>query len=607
MRYPQTFIDDLRRQADIVRVIQDYVQLKKKGANWMACCPFHKEKTPSFSVSPTKDIFYCFGCHKGGSVFNFVMEIERVAFPEAIKIVADKVGMPLPKMVDDSRFESRRQEADDVIQLNTWAMQWWEQQLESNAEARIARDYLTEREISSETQKSFRLGYSPDSWDALSIHLRQKGANQTQIDRSGLVVMKDGGGSYDRFRGRLMFPILDIQGRPIAFGGRTLRNEDAKYINSPETVAYVKGRNLYGLNVTRDEIRRQEFAILVEGFLDLIVPFQAGVKNIVASLGTALTPDQVKLLSRFARKVVVNYDGDRAGVQAAKKSIEILLAEDLEVKVLVLPDNSDPDEFIRKFGVTEYQRRRAKALPHIQFVIDHALRDRSLHRPAEKAEAVEEVLPYIRVVQDHVQKREYFDMAMNALHVTDLTLQRELWQTVRRSAIDQTGVARRAVRRSGVKRTLAETRLLHLLLSNEELRKVYLPRIEVGVYEGLATGAIFEALIDVERTGGEADFESVRGRLQEDEPAVELLPVLFMGDFPGGFDEPADARIAAERDIEALNKMWIDGRIAQLVVEIKAADTGGDANLRDRLVLEQLDLERRRKALMPSPDAPVNT
>ena len=607
MRYPQTFIDDLRRQADIVRVIQDYVQLKKKGANWMACCPFHKEKTPSFSVSPTKDIFYCFGCHKGGSVFNFVMEIERVAFPEAIKIVADKVGMPLPKMVDDSRFESRRQEADDVIQLNSWAMQWWEQQLETSREAQIARDYLTGREISSETQKNFRLGYSPDSWDALSIYLRQKGATQTQIDRSGLVVQKESGGSYDRFRGRLMFPILDVQGRPIAFGGRTLRNEDAKYINSPETAAYVKGRNLYGLNLTRDDIRRQEFVILVEGFLDLIVPFQAGVKNIVASLGTALTPDQVKLLSRFARKVVVNYDGDRAGVQAAKKSIEILLAEDLEVKVLVLPENSDPDEFIRKFGVTEYQRRRAKALPHIQFVIDHALRDRSLHRPAEKAEAVEEVLPYIRVVQDHVQKREYFDMAMNALHVTDLTLQRELWQTVRRNAIDQTGVARRAVRRSGVKRTLAETRLLHMLLSNEELRKTYLPRLDVAVYEGLATGAIFEALIDVEQSGEEVDFESVRQRIQDDESVVALLPVLFMGDFPGLVEEDANDHLAAERDIEALNKVWIEGRIAQLVIDIKAADTGGDDNLRDRLVLEQFDLERRRRALMPSPDAPVNT
>src|SRR6185436_13189980 len=399
---------------------------------------FHKEKTPSFSVSPAKEIFYCFGCHKGGSVFNFVMEIERVPFPEAIKIVADKIGMPLPTMVDDSRFEARRQEADIVIQLNSWAMEFWQQQLESSNEGRIGRDYLKQREISEETQKTFRLGYAPDSWDALSIYLRNKGATQEHIDRSGLVAKKeDTNRSYDRFRGRLMVPVLDAQGRPIAFGGRTLKGEDAKYINSPETAAYVKGRNLFGLNLTRDEIRRQGFAILVEGFLDLIVPYQFGVRNVVASLGTALTADQAKLLSRFARKVVVNYDGDRPGVQAAKKAIEILLAEDLEVKVLVLPDNADPDEYIRKFGVTEYQRQRAQAQPHIQFVIENALRDRSLHRPAEKAEAVEEVLPYIRAVNSSVQKREYFDMAMDALRITDSALRRELWISLRGKTISQ--------------------------------------------------------------------------------------------------------------------------------------------------------------------------
>src|SRR5262245_23701508 len=178
MLYPQTFIDDLKRQAEIVRVIQDYVQLKKKGANWMACCPFHKEKTPSFSVNPAKEIFYCFGCHKGGSVFTFVMEIERVSFPESIKIVAEKTGVALPKLVDDSRFEARRNAADEVIQLNSWALEWWEQQLDSGAEARLAREYIVRREISDETRKTFRLGYAPDSWEALSLHLRQKGATQ---------------------------------------------------------------------------------------------------------------------------------------------------------------------------------------------------------------------------------------------------------------------------------------------------------------------------------------------------------------------------------------------------------------------------------------------
>src|SRR5688572_23820272 len=393
MRYPQTFIDDLKRQADIVRVNHDYVLLTKKGANWMACCPLHKEKTPTFSVSPVKEIFYCFGCHKGGSVFNFVMEMERVSFPEAIKLVAEKSGVPLPVMVDDSRFQARRLESEEVIELNKWALEWWEQQLESSAEGRIARDYLKRREITDETRETFRLGNELDSWDALSIYLRQKGATQEQIEKSGLVVKKEEGGSYDRFRGRLIFPVFDIQGRPIAFGGRTLKDESAKYINSPETAAYVKGRNLFGLNLTRDEIRRNGFAILVEGYLDLIVPYQFGIKNLAASLGTALTPEQVKLIGRFARKVVVNYDGDRAGVQAAKRAIETLLAEDLEVKVLVLPDNSDPDDFIRKNGVTEYQQRRGNAQPHIQFVIDQAVRDRNLHNPADKAAAAEETLP----------------------------------------------------------------------------------------------------------------------------------------------------------------------------------------------------------------------
>jgi DNA primase len=599
MRYPQTFIDDLRRQADIVRVIQDYVQLKKKGANWMACCPFHKEKTPSFSVSPTKEIFYCFGCHKGGSVFNFVMEIERVSFPEAIKIVADKIGMPLPKLVDDSRFEARRQESDEVIQLNNWAMEWWEQQLESSGEARIAREYLTTREITAETQKTFRLGYAPDSWEALSFYLRQKGATQSQIDRSGLVVKKDEGGSYDRFRGRLMFPVLDAQGRPIAFGGRTLKNEDAKYINSPETAAYIKGRNLFGLNLTRDEIRRQEFAILVEGFLDLIVPYQFGVKNIVASLGTALTPEQVKLLSRFARKVVVNYDGDRAGVQAAKKSIEILLAEDLEVKVLVLPENADPDEFIRKFGVTEYQQRRAKALPHIQFVIDHALRDRSLHRPAEKAEAVEEVIPYIRAVRNRIQKREYFDMAMDALRINDTTLRRELWQTMRTSVGD-TGAGYRVLRRSTVNPTVAETRLLELMFADEDLRHSFLRRIEFEDYSELATASIFTALLEIEKEGKPVDFTVLSEKTADDATANTLLPKLLMAEDLSIEQEPdQDAQSVADKCLSALRLMRVDRLIGALSVEIAEAERNGDGERRDRLVLEHLDLSRRRNALLP--------
>src|SRR2546428_10900149 len=498
MRFPQTFIDDLRRQADIVRIVQDYVSLKKTGANWVARCPFHKETKPSFSVNPSKEIFYCFGCQKGGSVFNFVMEIERATFPEAIKIVAEKSGVPLPKMIDDGRFEARQRESDQVIELNQWALQWWQDQLQSKA-ARSVREYLKERGITEETSQTFKLGFAPDSWEALSTHLRQKGATQAQLEKSGLVVTKDEGGSYDRFRGRLMFPVFDAQGKPIAFGGRILDPEgEPKYLNSPETSAYVKGRHLYGLHLTRDEIRRARFAILVEGYLDLIVPYQFGVRNVLASLGTALTPEQVKLVARFARKVVVNYDGDRAGVQAAKRAIETILAEDLEVKVLVLPDNADPDDFIRKYGVTEYQKRRGEAQPHIQFVIDQAVRDRSLYNPSDKAAAVEETLPFVRAVRSRIQKREYFDIAMDALRVQP-DQRRELWQRIRSGASTDAAAVQEMVKRSSASRpTVAEERLLQLLLANKELRKIVLPRLETTDYENLASATIFRALVSLD-------------------------------------------------------------------------------------------------------------
>ena len=599
MRYPQTFIDDLKRQADIVRVIQDYVQLKKKGANWMACCPFHKEKTPSFSVSPAKEIFYCFGCHKGGSVFNFVMEIERVAFPEAIRIVADKIGMPLPKMIDDSRFEARRQESDEIVQLNSWAMEFWQQQLESSKEARIAREYLVQRELSEETQKAFRLGYAPDSWDALSIYLRQKGATQQQLERSGLVVKKEeGSGAYDRFRGRLMFPILDVQGRPIAFGGRALKpDETAKYINSPETAAYVKGRNLFGLNLTRDEIRRQGFAILVEGFLDLIAPYQFGVKNIVASLGTALTAEQAKLLSRFARKVVVNYDGDRAGIQAAKKSIEILLAEDMEVKVLVLPDNADPDEFIRKFGVTEYQRRRAQAQPHIQFVIENALRERNLHRPAEKAEAVEEVLPYIRAVNSRIQKHEYFDMAMDSLgidreNVNTSAWRRELWQAVRDNRPARSSPVHAVAKQAQI--TAAEQRLLSLLLADADLRHEVLPMLKKEDYTDLATAPLFEALLALDREGTEIDFDALIRRTEGDEFAASVVPMVLMNSSLHGSNE----HYVADECVSTFRLMRIEQRIEELRRELAMAEREEDMEKVSRLAAEQIQLAAERQMML---------
>jgi DNA primase len=601
MRFPQTFIDDLRRQADIVRVIQDYVSLKKKGANWMACCPFHQEKTPSFSVNPAKDIFYCFGCSKGGSVFNFVMEMERVSFPEAVKIVAEKANVPLPQMVDDKRFEARRQEADEVIEMNGWALEWWEAQLdEGNVEARRAREYLEGREITEETRKTFRLGYAPDSWDGLLSYLKKRGAKDSQLERSGLVVRKDSGGFYDRFRGRVIFPVMDAQGRAVAFGGRIMGQGEPKYLNSPETTAYTKGRHLYGLNLTRDEIRRKKFAILVEGYLDLIIPFQAGVRNAVASLGTALTPEQAKLLGRFARKVVVNYDGDKAGVAAAKRAIETLLAEDFEAKVLVLPDNADPDDFIKRHGVDAYNERRGKALPHIQFVLDEAVRDRNLRRPADKAAAVEEVLPYVRAVRNTIQKREYFDMAMDALRVEEQSLRQELWKAVRATSANTDGlnVRQRVAQATGAQPTVAEQKLLELLVHDMELRQRILPRMEAADYEDLPTSAIFRALVEIERAGGEVDFTALSAKTEGDPIASDLVPLLLMGEPERAEGEAVDDTLAvAESCFLTLRGMTIDRRLNELRMEAAEAGAAGDTERQTRLTLEYMEWSKKQREL----------
>ena len=598
MRFPQTFIDDLKRQADIVRIVQDYVPLKKAGANWRAPCPFHKETKPSFNVNPSKEMFFCFGCHKGGTVFNFIMEMERISFPEAIKLVAEKSGVALPIMIDDDRFETRRRDSDLVIELNQWALQWWEDQLQSRAGTSV-RKYLKDRGITEETIKIFHLGFAPDSWEALSTHLRQKGAGQEQLEKSGLVVKREeGSGSYDRFRGRLIFPVFDAQGKPIAFGGRTLDPEgEPKYLNSPETPAYTKGRHLYGLHLSKDEIRRQAFAILVEGYLDLIVPYQNGVRNIVASLGTALTPEQVKLIGRFARKVLVNYDGDRAGVQAAKRAIETILAEDIEVKVLVLPDNADPDDFIRKYGVSEYNRRRGEAQPHIQFVIDQAVRDRSLNSPADKAAAVEETLPFVRAVQNRIQKREYFDIVMDALRV-QREQRRELWQQVRGASTDTAAVQR--VFAQDIRATVAEEKLLGLLVANDELRNIILPKLEPDDYEGLATAAIFRALRKLGEDEKEITYETLSEATADNRTATEILPRILITEPADSFDE---SLTDAHSCLDALRLMKLDRDIDEVSTQIAEADRAGDDQQRDQLVMKKLELSKQRTNFLPHTQA----
>ncbi len=609
MLFPQYFIDDLKNRADLVRIIQPYAQdLKKKGANWMACCPFHQEKTPSFSVNPSKGFYKCFGCGKGGTAFNFLMDIEGLNFPEAVKRVAEISGVLLPEPEDDATYErnkKRREEtkkiADQIIDLNQIALEFWEAELQKkNTKARAAREYLASRGISEEVQKAFHIGFSPDKWDALLNLLKKKGADDKLIEQSGLVsVNEEKERVFDRFRGRIMFPVLDVNGKSIAFGARAMGSDEPKYLNSPETPAYIKGQHLYGLFQAKSDIRQKTFAIIVEGYLDLIALYEFGITNVAASLGTAFTPEQSKLLSRFAKKVVINYDGDSAGIKAARRAIEHLLPQDFDIKVLVLPDGKDPDDFIRENGVDAYNDARGKAAPFLRFALDAAVKDRNLHNARQKAEAIEDFLPIISAITNNIQRRESFDQAMTFFHVEDAGLRRELWTTLKTPGrADPQYITQRVSRAARAKITLAERRLLELLIFDAPLRDVILPQLEPSDYENLATGELFLAFLALKDEGREISPETLMDHIGDDEASVDFAHELLKGNPRRQADDAIDdVLIQAENCVFSLRTMAIVERISHVSREASMAEQAGDKELFNQLTFEQLELEKIRRQL----------
>ena len=606
MLYEQHFIDDLKSRADLVRIIEPYAPLKKKGANWMGCCPFHQEKTPSFSVNPSKGFYKCFGCAKGGNCFTFVMEMEGLNFPEAIKRVAEISGVPLPEPVDDKKYEQnkkRREEkkaiADQVIELNRYALEFWEHHLqENNSHSRAAREYLEKREISIETQRAFHIGFSPDSWDSLMSLLKQKGADEKLIEASGLIsINEEKKRVYDRFRGRVMFPVLDVKGNPIAFGARILATGEPKYLNSPETPAYIKGEHLYGLFQSKEEIRQKKFAILVEGYLDLIALYQYGIRNTAASLGTAYTSEQSKLLGRFAKKIVINYDGDKAGVKAARRAIETLIKDDFETKVLVLPDGQDPDDFLKANGTENYNHLRGSAFPFLQFVLENLARERNMASPKEKAEAIEDLMPILSAIKNPIQKRDAFDQTMNFLRVEDAILKRDLWKTVKLGTKLETQTVRQQVARATQARmTIAEQHLLELLIYDKDLREIILPQLEETDYEQLATAEVFRALLALREIGSDITSENLMELVEDDAAASDFVPVLLMSEPARDLDEAIDGVLReAENCVATLRSMALASRILEISQELVFAEQTGDFGLRDALVTEQISLARMKR------------
>ncbi|MGK7344221.1 MAG: DNA primase [Candidatus Nitrospinota bacterium M3_3B_026] len=403
---PEEIIEEIRGRADIVEIVSDYLPLKKSGANWRALCPFHEEKTPSFNVNPERNIFHCFGCGEGGNVFTFVMKMENVSFPEAVRLLARRYGVAIPER------GGRRQdtELDRLYEAVEAAARFYRELLLGQEPGSPVMEYAGERGLTGELIEKFRLGWAPEAWDALSKRLSDRGFGMETLEKAGLVKKSSKGNYIDRFRARLIFPIMSAGGKVIGFGGRTLPGAPPgtpKYMNSPDSPIYNKSRALYGWPQAQGAARREGFMILVEGYMDVLALHREGVENCVAVSGTAFTGRQAELIRRACGSVVALFDSDAAGIAAAKRSVPILLDHDIAVRVLTLPGAKDPDDFLKEHSAEEFRRLVDEAPSFPVFIIEATLSGADLGSVEGRAKAAREVIPYLRRIKDNIERSQY--------------------------------------------------------------------------------------------------------------------------------------------------------------------------------------------------------
>ena len=555
---PQTFIDDLRTRADIVQVVQDYVPLKKTGATWKGLCPFHGEKTPSFQVSPDKGFFYCFGCQVGGDVFKFVELQEKVGFQDAIRLVARRFGMTVPEASGGDETDSVERET--LLKIHESAAAWFRQQLASAAGTR-ARQQLTARGVSRETVERLGLGYAPSSRDALKSALLRQGYGLPLLAKSGLVVQRDDSQTADRFRGRLMIPICRDSGSVVAFGGRAMEaDQQPKYLNSPETPIYSKGRTLYGLHLTKGDIRRVGYVVLVEGYFDFAQALQAGVLAVVATCGTALSVQQAHLLRRFADKIVLSYDPDAAGQGAAERSSLLLVQEGFRVNVALLPPGDDPDGFIRKQGAAAYMDQIKASRPYLEYLIDRAAQGRDFGDDEVRREFLNRMLPIAAQIPDAAGRDQFADRIAHKARVTEDVVRAE----IRKAAVDRrTTLTVRELPSFGQIRA-AERGLIWALFHDEDGAREALAQLDARDFETLLTRRILEMAQSLHESGVEDAPAALLARLSTEEARLVT----------GIAAEPARPVPAAESGAE-LRLLRFERERAGLQREIEALQANG--------------------------------
>jgi len=620
MRIPDTKIDDVRNASDIVDVISVHVPLKKRGKNYVGRCPFHQEKTPSFSVSPDKQMFYCFGCGKGGNVFTFVMEHDKVSFVEAVRTLADRAGIGLPEEGAEDRAQAT--ENEELYAACRVTAAHYVENLLRTVEGKLALEYFRHRGFSDDTIRRFGLGYAMNGWDDVAKFGEREKIDVGVMEKAGLILRRDdGSGYYDRFRGRAMFPIYSPTGRVIAFGARKMREDDplGKYINSPETPIYNKSRNLYGLFQAREALRAKEYAILVEGYADLISVFQAGIENVVASSGTALTEEQIQLIGRYTKTITLVYDADSAGSKATIRGVDLVIENGLDVKVAELPPGEDPDSFVRKQGKESFQKLLNGAVSFLDFKAGFYQAQGLLSTPEGKTRAVRSIVETIAKMKDELKRTFYIKNLAEKYDIYESVIFRELEKILGQQSTRARYEDRRerqeapAPDRASAPGTETETPPV-LPLAERDLLKVILEHgdplatfVFSHIHPDAFSNPLARRVVDLvlARQGTEWEVTGLVSAIED--PALKNLVanILFsryeiskgwaaMGSQP---DEPDPWRIA-EDSILSLKLQEIDRRIEESYRKLKSAEARSEplAAYQQEVMLLQKEKKNLRSA-----------
>jgi DNA primase len=564
LKFPQSFIDEVRSAADIVTVIGDSVSLRKAGSKYKGLCPFHGEKTPSFSVDKEKGFFHCFGCGVGGDVFKYVELQEKVGFGEAVRVLANRFGIPIPEVEQgggDQRESAAEREA--LVKMHEAALAYFREQLASPAGAKWREYLLKDRGLTQETIDQLQIGWAPPSRDALRQRLLKAGFNAAQLVTSGLVSRRDDGTEIDRFRNRLMIPIARDTGTVIAFGGRALEaDQQPKYLNSPETPIYTKSRTLYGLNLTKGHLRKGNFALIVEGYFDFGQVFQAGGFPVLATCGTALTSQQAQILRRFASKAVLCYDADRAGQTAAERSSELLVSEGFDVNVVQLPGGEDPDTFIQKHGRDAFVQQLKTSRPYLEFLLDRAAAEHDLSRDDSRRDFLKRMLGVASRIPDPAVRDQFADRLAHKARVTEGVVRAE----IRRAAAERKTElpAERVPTLQGHIRK-AEKGLIWTLVHQPATAIAAINQMEDDDFKGLSTANLLRTARDLNVRAEDVPI-TLMERLSTQE--AELLASVAAEPFP-----PA---VLPDLCVVALKYVRLERELAEVQRELNRLQNVGD-------------------------------